>query len=235
MLAHRISKLAPCRCLACPNSVSMTALLCPSCFHNLGHHLHARSFRRQDLPGLEVASAGAYDGAWRRLIQIAKSQPTGILPSALALWLRALLLHWSEELRPWEAEVVVWVPGHPLRSRLECDLARFTADALADALGLPVSGALLTRPVRHWRDLWQSQKGRRRRARRQAARELFQAPPSQTPMGTRVLLVDDVSTTGSSLLACQRALEGQGAHVVGAFVLADVVGASPVEALMRAE
>jgi|GEM_PF-1512227 len=230
-----LPSFAPCRCLTCEASVSSASLLCTDCFADLRLRLNVRSQRREHVPQLRVASAGSYEGAWRRLIQLAKSQPSGILPTALAFWLRALLLHWSTELRAWEIDIIAWVPGHPLRRRLETDLAGFMAAELSRALGVPARASLLTRRLRGWRDLWQSQKDRSRRD-RLSAYGLFRSHHEAAAPGARVLLVDDVSTTGGSLRACREALEKKGFQVVGAFVLAHVpCPGAPVEADPRAE
>jgi predicted amidophosphoribosyltransferase len=141
--------------------------------------------------------------------------------------MRALVLHWSAELRDWAADAVVWVPGHPLRSRLECDLARFTGEEIAADLRLPTAPSVLERPIRGWRHFWQAQKDRLRSERLHAARGLFRARRAGWPRGTRLLLVDDVTTTGGSLRACREALEDLGFEVAGAFVLAEVPAPKP--------
>ena len=62
----------------------------------------------------------------------------------------------------------------------------------------------------------QSQLGRMERFRNMKG--VYKATPAA--MGTRVILVDDVLTTGATLLECARALRAGGAEVLGAAVLA---------------
>ena len=64
------------------------------------------------------------------------------------------------------------------------------------------------------------------RARRRNVQRAFAVPDSQSVKGRRVLLVDDVITTGATAEACARALKRAGAAEVHVLALARVVKAS---------
>lgn len=136
----------------------------------------------------------------------------------LAGWLAGRLADLAtREPQAFAADVVVPVPLHPARLRQRGhNQAELIARPLARRLGLPVKAALLarTRPRPEKRRLtrkerWSTVKGA------YLARE-------GTVVDRRVLLVDDVFTTGATLDACSRALRKAGAARVSAVTVARV-------------
>ena len=114
------------------------------------------------------------------------------------------------------ADVVTWVPCTPERRRRRgFDPAELLARALARRLGLPVRGSL--------RRLDQQPQTARSRAGRLAGPELR---VRRARIGGRVLVVDDVCTTGSTLRTAAAALRSAGAGSVAAAV-ATVSGKLP--------
>lgn len=113
---------------------------------------------------------------------------------------------------PAEADVVTWVPlARRRRAERGYDQARALAHALAPLLGLP-DRALLRR-----KSSTGAQARRPGTERRSAMAGAFTPISSVTSM--RVLLVDDVLTTGATAADCARALVEAGArrvHVVTA-------------------
>lgn len=109
-----------------------------------------------------------------------------------------------------KADVVVPVPLHRLRERERgYNQAALVAKPLARKLGLPYRAVLLTRtkprPDKHILSLeerWDSVRG------------AFATRPGSKVDNLRVLLVDDVMTTGATLDACAKALRGAGAKSV---------------------
>ena len=118
---------------------------------------------------------------------------------------------------PGPVDAVVPVPMHPLRLRERgVNQAAAIAGALSGRLGVPSLEAL-----RRTRDTAQ-QARLTAAARRTNLEGAFAASPDVR--GLRVLLVDDVLTTGATALACARALRAAGAADVLFVALAGAIG-----------
>ena len=121
--------------------------------------------------------------------------------------------------------VIAAVPLH--RSRLwwrGFNQSVLIARALAAKSGLPVDVDLLRRTKRT-----PILRGLGPRARREAVRGAFAVRPGAIVKGRRILLVDDVFTTGSTVHACAKALKRAGAASVEVHVWARVVRESSTE------
>ncbi len=114
------------------------------------------------------------------------------------------------------ADVVVPVPLHPRR---EYQRGFNQAEDLARRLGLPLV-PLLARIV-----FTQSQIELPKEERHRNVKDAFalSVPGSRLPVPGIVVLVDDVSTTGSTLDACARVLKRSGVKQVRALTAARVV------------
>ncbi|MFN3528555.1 MAG: ComF family protein [Bacteroidia bacterium] len=106
-------------------------------------------------------------------------------------------------------EAVVPVPLHPKKERLRGYNQSMTiARGLGEALHIP---ALSDALVRH--DFTETQTKKGRLERWENVSEAFGCPHSQAINGKKILLVDDVLTTGATLEACGRVLQQAGAQV----------------------
>lgn len=120
-----------------------------------------------------------------------------------------------------EADVIVPVPLHYVRlASRGFNQSAWLADALSRRSGVPVAVDALKRIRRT-----PTQGGLSARARRRNVAGAFALRPGRAGhiQGKRVLLVDDVLTTGATLGACTRALKRAGARHVDVLVLARVV------------
>ncbi len=116
------------------------------------------------------------------------------------------------------AEIVAPVPLHPTRLvRRRYNQAAEIARPLARTHGLSFAPELVRRRRRT-----DSQGGKTGGSRRRNVAGAFDAPRPERVVGRRVLLIDDVMTTGATLEACARALKAAGAARVEAAVVARV-------------
>lgn len=185
--------------------------LCETCRNN--------GFRFQ-----RARSAGRYEGALRTLVHQFKYHGCVHLADGLGrlLW-RVFLSHWD----PDQVDAVIPVPLHPKRWRHRgFNQARQLVrswPALAVkhqvAMGeekIKLSWLVRTRCTR-------LQTGLDRRQRQANVKNAFALKHGSTVAGRKVLLVDDVLTTGATVQACARVLKQGGAEQVDVLTVARTV------------
>lgn len=202
-------------CTACQTQVPLfTPPLCGLCGGAIGQSVLATcgECARLGRPWRSGSTAWHYDQAARTLVLAFKYRKRLTLAPVLG---RALTDAWRERLPHHDQEVIVPVPlfwlKHALRGYNQAELI---GRELARATGLPLVPALA-------RTRWTRPQARLSRHQRQ--RNLggaFAVRDAASIAGRRVLLVDDVLTTGSTLRVCTRALLAAGAISVDVLTLA---------------
>lgn len=110
-------------------------------------------------------------------------------------------------------DALVPVPLHPKKLAMRgYNQSQALAEGLQQALHIPIVEGL----VRTQHSLSQTKKNRMERL--EAVNKIFQAQANV--QGKHLLLIDDVMTTGATLIACMNSLVQQGAKSVDVFVLA---------------
>jgi ComF family protein len=161
-----------------------------------------------------IRSALLYEGGVRQAIHHLKYRNRRVLATTLA----ALMVEYWQA-GPLPADVLVAVPLHPARQRERgYNQAELLARTLGHEIGLPVTTAGLKR-VRHTRPQM-SLNAPDRRKNVEGAFVCQALKGDDSIRDRRVLVVDDVCTTGSTLAACSLALRTAGAASVWGFTLA---------------
>jgi ComF family protein len=125
---------------------------------------------------------------------------------------------------PIEIDLIVPVPLHPSRLReREFNQALLLADRLARHLAKPLVYTSLERMVPSDPQSTLSRKERLKNLRR-----AFSVRRPGAIEGKRILLIDDVFTTGTTVNECAKALKGAGAEAVSVLTLARTVESSVV-------
>lgn len=172
-----------------------------------------RSCRRTDLAIDGIRSVFLFEGGVRKAIHQLKYGDRHSLAVTLA---QLMADHWHSN--PMPADLLAPVPLHPVRQRERgYNQADLLARALGDMISLPVVTTGFKR-VRHT----QSQMSLNAADRRENVQGAFvyQSRRDNTISGRRVVVIDDVCTTASTLEACSLALKAAGASTVWGFTLA---------------
>lgn len=234
-LRHAIGIVYPPSCIACQGATGEAQALCPQCWGSLSF-IERPYCERLGTPfaldlgdGLVSPAAIAdppvfararavcrFDGTARDLVHRLKY---GDRPD-LALALGRMMAQAGRELLP-EADLIVPIPLH--RTRLwsrRFNQAGVLAQILARQSGVALAPLALARVKRT-----RQQVGLTRAQRAENLQGAFKVPPGARMQieGRRILLVDDVLTTGSTVNAAARALLRARARAVDVLTFARVV------------
>jgi len=130
-----------------------------------------------------------------------------------------------------EVDLILPVPLHPSRLRArEFNQSLLLADRLGKYLMRPISTTALVRTV-----VTEPQTSLTRQERLRNLRRAFKVRDAEPFDGRRVLLIDDVFTTGTTLNECAKILRSAGAASVSALTLARTMDSRLVPDRLLAE
>lgn len=225
-LQHVLDLLFPPRCAACQQTGHV---LCPTCFAGIpplesplcqhcgkevkpGGVCQDCSYRPVKLSGLRGVSS--YQGTLRTCIHALKYEGNTRLAEPLGLLLAQAFLDYSMQ-----ADYMLPVPLHTERQKERgYNHAALLAQVCSKRTGIPLDDTLL---VRHRST--QSQVGLAVQERRQNVDGAFMGRSqgaTKAVAGRRIVIIDDVCTTGATLEACAAPLFAMGAREVWGLVLA---------------
>lgn len=209
-----LDQLAPRRCPGCDREHLGTQAFCPSCCQSLEGPVTAHCLLDTASTGqaLDVRALGMYRPPLSTAIRRVKYARRADLVAALAkAWLRA---HPGVDASL--ADCLVPVPLHPRRLvERGFNQSALLAGQLARRLGMRQAPTLLRKVANT-----PSQASLDFDQRRTNLAHAFSADRGRLPSGWRVILIDDVVTTGETVRACTRALAEARVSVVEIWALA---------------
>ena len=194
MLIEALSQLIfPSRCMSC-NVLGPS--ICADCRRNCNPHIY-----RQNLDGLSIYSSIRYSPTAQKIILGAKESGIRACDDLVISALKNSLKYFVHERG---GGVLVPIPSRPSAKRKR---ARDFIESLTEQLELPSSNALCIRSFT---------RDQSRLTHEQRASNLAGAVVTCSTVSGEVILIDDVVTSGSTLLEAKKALMRRGIVVKGA-------------------
>ncbi len=202
--------LFPARCILCGELVYPEEIFCAQC----AKELPEKPYRRQ-YEGFSAVSPLLYAGEARKAMHRLKFQGERDLARPMG----RLLAQTAEEALP-PIDCVVWAPMSATKKRKRgYDQSELLAKSAAKALGLPCL------PVLYKARETEIQHELSRSDREQNVKNAYGARDNLRDeiSGRRVLLIDDIVTTGATLRECVKVLYAAGAKSVAAACVTDAI------------
>lgn len=191
---------------------------CPVCWRpNVGGQTCLRCRKKSPLTGLIVAGEYHHNAVLERAIKQIKYRFAAPLAERLAVILAAIAQR-NVVLQQYSGPAhftFTFVPMHPRRESLRgFNQARLLAEATTRQLHVPLHDLLVRTRVT------QQQAKLHRVERLRNLVKAFAVRPGVDVRGARIIIIDDVATTGATLHECAKVLKKAGAEQVWGLVLA---------------
>jgi competence protein ComFC len=207
-----LNLLYPLHCLGCetPLEAVNELHLCGRCIASINHNAMP-PFELDDLPVLAY-SACLYDGALKELVHAFKYKGKTALAKIFS---KLMIDHIKDNPEIADVDLVTVVPLHRERLReREFNQSLLIAGPISKEYSLVLTNTLeKTRKTRYQNELLKSE-------RLKNLKDAFSVSPRADIKDKRILLIDDIMTTGSTLGECAKTLLAGGVKSVKCFTLA---------------
>lgn len=224
--------LFPLKCEICHKELSLTATrrICPGCWHNIqlitdrycqrcGKPMQVETalcvdcYANENLYFGRIRAAGIYAGNLREAIHRFKYAGRSVLGSELG---ELLLSTYNRHFSFYAPDYILPVPLHKKqRRKREYNQTELLAHYLGRRCNVPVFGDELMR-VKETKPQFELNK----RERRENVRDAFTLSRKRCMENKKILLIDDICTTGATLNECAQVLCEHGVAEVNGLVLA---------------